>query len=102
MIKVQIAGIEQELSGLSESWIHEQIKLRQRDGLAVCVRVFVKTGNLDIVLSSGECPSFSGGGRRPTPEEARIFDRWNHLQLNEAPINSGRLIGFLQQIKDLC
>ena len=47
MIKIKIAGIEQELSGISESWLHEQIKLRQRDGLSVCVRVFVTSENID-------------------------------------------------------
>ena len=101
MIKVQIAGIEQELSGLSESWIHQQIKLRQHDGFDVCVRVFIKTDNIDIVLSSGECPSFSGGERQASPLEARVFDSWNELQLKKVPINSGHLMGFLHQIKHL-
>ena len=101
MIKIQIAGIEQSLDGLSESWVHEQIKLRQKDGLQVCVRVFVKTPNMDIVLSSGECGSYSGSGRRPTIEESRVFDRWDQFRLNVPPISSECLIGFLHQIECL-
>ena len=101
MIKIQIAGIEEDLSGLSESWIHEQVKLRQKDGLSVCVRVFIKTSNVDIVLSSGECPTFEGKSRRATSLENQLFDRWNHFRLKEEPINSGRLVAFLHQVKDL-
>ena len=101
MIKVKIAGIEQELSGLSESWIHEQIKLRQRDGLSVCVRVFVKSENIDLVLSSGECPTSSNSGRKANSKESSIFDLLDKLKLREEPINSGRLIGFFKQIKEM-
>tara|TARA_R110002074_G_scaffold275182_1_gene446706 strand:+ start:690 stop:998 length:309 start_codon:yes stop_codon:yes gene_type:complete len=101
MIKVQIAGIEQKLSDLSESWIHEQIRVRQKDGLPVCVRVFVKYENIDLVLTSGECPTSSSSGRKANSKESGIFDLWEKFKLKEAPINSGRLIAFLQKVKDL-
>lgn len=86
MIKLKIAGIEQELSSLSESWIHEQIKLRQRDGLSVCVRVFVKSEYIDLVFSSGECPTSSNSGRKANSKESSICDLWDKLKLREEPI----------------
>ena len=101
MIKVQIEGIEKIFSELSVSWVHEQIKQRQRDGLSVCVRVFVTTGNIDLVLSSGECFSSGASNRRATKDECRIFDLWDDFQLKNVPINSGRVISFLQKIKQL-
>ncbi len=101
MVKVQIAGVEQELSALSKSWLHEQIRNRQRDGVQVCVRVFVQTPEIDIVLSSGECPRGPGGGRAPKLEEKRIFDIWDQMELNTAPVHSGKLVAFLNRIKEL-
>lgn len=101
VIKVQIEGIEQELSTLSESWVHEQIKRRQKDGVPVCVRVFIQHDNVDIALSSGDCTKGGGGGRQANAKENRIFDLWEKLHLNSSPINSGNLIGFLKQISSL-
>ncbi len=101
-IKVQIAGIEQELSTLSESWIHEQIKRRQRDSLSVCVKVLIKNNNVNIILSSGECEKGRTSGRQTNDEENHLFDLWDKLHLNKPPINSGNLIGFLTRIKSSC
>lgn len=101
MVKVQVAGMEQDLSSLSKSWLHDQIANRQRDGVDVCVRVTVQTPIIDMVLSSGECARGQGSGRRPNLEERRIFDLWEHMGLDNAPINSGKLIAFLMQIKEL-
>lgn len=101
MIKVQISGIEQELSSLSPSWIHDQILGRQRDGIGVCVRVFIQTPFIDLVLSSGECARGQGGSRQPNLDEKRIIDLWGKMELNDVPINGGKLVGFLMQVKDL-
>jgi hypothetical protein len=65
------------------------------------VRVFVQTPEIDIVLSSGECPRGPGGGRAPKLEEKRIFDIWDQMELNTAPVHSGKLVAFLNRIKEL-
>jgi len=101
MVKLQIAGIDRELKDVSTSWIHQQIRDRQRDGLSVCVKVVIEAQGVNIVLASGECGSSGGGQRQTTPEENRLFDLWEKLHLEEVPIHSGRLVAFLNQVKDL-
>lgn len=99
MVKIQINGIEQELSSVSRSWIHEQINNRQKNRAPVCVRVFIKIDEVDIVLSSGDCPQFGSSGRKTTPKEDYLFELWESRHLKSSPINSGHLVAFLQQLE---
>ena len=75
MITVTVAGMEQPLEGLSESWLHEQIRRRQKAGESVCVQVGVHTPDINVGVSSGACPAGPGGSRphgdgRPDESEA--------------------------------
>ena len=98
MVTVQIGTESQDLSDVTESWIAQQIVRRQRDGQPVCIQVRIQEGELEMRLNSGDCPAAGGGGRRPRPREAAIFDLWDHLGMNAADVAPGGLTAFLKQL----
>ena len=101
MITVTVAGMEQPLEGLSESWLHEQIRRRQKAGESVCVQVGVHTPDINVGVSSGACPAGPGGSRRPKPKEQQVLDLWSHFGLGHGDLNSGELVAFLQRLRSL-
>jgi hypothetical protein len=101
MIKIRIGEVEKELSGADASWINQQINQRRADGLTVCVRVIIKEGDLDMILSTPTCGASGGGGRPPRPCEKTVFDLWNQRGLNDADFTGGNLVAFLQQLKNI-
>jgi hypothetical protein len=101
MIKIRIGEVERDLGSADESWINQQINRRRADGQSVCVRVSVKEGDLDMILSTPTCGSSGGGGRPPRPSERTIFNLWNQRKLNESDFSGGNLIAFLKQLKQI-
>lgn len=100
MIQIEINGDKHNLSDIQPGRINEQVRKRQDDGVAVCLRVYVQQNNVDVVLSCGDCGSSSGrGGRRANPDEEKIFSLWDKFGCKEKPINPGKVIAFLNQIK---
>ncbi|MEP4729307.1 MAG: hypothetical protein ABJV04_19345 [Aliiglaciecola sp.] len=85
---------------INPSWINEQIRKRQDDGVPVCVKLYIKEGDIDLVLSCGDCGAQgSGGGRAPNPDEERVFALWNEFGCKEQPINPGKINAFINRIK---
>lgn len=101
MINVTVAGIEQSLEGLSESWLHEQIRRRQQAGERVCVHVSVQTSEINAGVSSGACPSGRASSRQLTEKEHEVLTLWKHFGLGEGEVNSGKLVAFLQRLRAL-
>lgn len=101
MIKIQIANVVKEIDGVDEQWINQQINLRRKDGLSVCVRITIQEGDLDMVLSTPTCGSSGGGGRQPRPQEKRVFDLWAHRGLDDEKFSGGNVVAFLKQLKQL-
>jgi len=101
MIKIRIGEEEKVLGSVDESWINQQINRRRADGLTVCVRVIVKEGELDMILSTPTCEASGGGGRPPRPREKTVFDLWNQRGLNDADFTGGNLVAFLKQLKHI-
>lgn len=97
MITVCLDMMETPLSQLSESWLVEQILRRRAD----CVRVKIRTPDINAVLATAGCPS-GGGGRSPNTPEKRILDLWARHKLNEDGFAPGQLLAFLKQIEYLC
>lgn len=102
MIRIKIGNDEpREFKDVSPSWINEQINLRRRDGVAVCIRVFIKKGSIDMVLSTPGCRGGGGGGRSPNEQEKKIFGLWEKLHLNKKSFTGGNLVAFLKQVSKL-
>ena len=98
MIKININGTEREWRKVDTNWVHEQIDGRQRNDKPVCVIVKIKSGDINLMLSVGDCPVSSGGGCLPNQHEQEVFTLWDRMGLKSIPINSGNLVAFLQQI----
>lgn len=98
MINIKIGDTERELNRISESWINQQINRRRADGHSVCVRVTIRQDQLNMTLSTPNCPGRSGG-RPPTRSEKQVFDLWDQKGLNSEKFTGGNLIAFLKQFK---
>lgn len=101
MITIRIGETEREIGNADESWINQQINRRRTDGLSVCVRVIVKEGDLDMILSTPTCSTSSGGARPPRLREKNVFNLWNQRGLNETNFTGGNLVAFLKQLKHI-
>jgi hypothetical protein len=101
MIEIRIEEAERDLRSADESWINQQINRRRADGVSVCVKVTVKEGDLDMILSTPTCGSSGGGGRPPRPREKTVFNLWNQRGLNQPDFTGGNLIAFLKQLKHI-
>ena len=97
MVTVKIGSIEKDLEDVEENWINQQVNGLRRDGKSVCVRVRIKTGSLNVVLTTPEC-SVGGGTRPPNPQEKEIFELWNKRGLNESDFTGGNLVAFIKQL----
>lgn len=99
MIKIRIANEERQIDTADVHWINQQINRRREEGHPVCVRVIIREGGLDMILSSANCETGAGGGRPPLPKEKKVFDLWDQRGLSSAHFAGGNLVAFLQQIK---
>ncbi|MHB8976612.1 MAG: hypothetical protein ACYDAI_08035 [Trichloromonadaceae bacterium] len=97
--RIRIGQDERELPQADEHWIVSRIKQEEANQGSVCIRVFIKVGDVDITLNSGGCPAGGGGERQATPKELELFDLWNKLGLKTSEINGGKVIAFLKQIR---
>ncbi len=103
MIKVTIGEAERYLDAATPSWIQDQLGSRRDAGVNACVKVVIRYGALNMVLSTANCScsARSGPGRRPNPQEQEIFDLWEKRGLNEPSFHVGQLIAFLNQLRGL-
>jgi hypothetical protein len=98
LIEIQIAGSKKSIDEDYESWVNQQINNRRKDGQIICVRVFIKEEQINLILSSRECPSI-GGSRPLHAKEKAIVDLWNKYRLNTSDFHGGNLIAFLKQVR---
>jgi hypothetical protein len=100
MIKIRINEIEREmeLRTIDESWINQQINRRRADGIEVCVRIAIKIGDLDMLLSTPSNEPRGSSGRPPRQHELMVFDLWDKQGLNDINFTGGKIISFLKQL----
>lgn len=99
-IRIRIGQDERELNQADEHWIVSRIRQEEADEGSVCIRVFIKAGDVDIILSSGGCSkTVGGGGRKATQKEQEFFDLWNKLGLKENGVTGGKVNAFLKQAR---
>lgn len=99
MIKVRINETERELEEINYDWIHDQINNRYSMGISVCVVIKIKQGGINLSVSAGNNPAPRIAGRNPNEYEEEIFSLWRSMGVEEIPVNSARLIAFLQQVE---
>jgi hypothetical protein len=102
MIRIEINGTERHMEDARESWVNEQINRRLRENQPICVRVWVeKKPEVDLVLSTPDCPPSGGSGRGLTRRENEISELWKKRRLSEPGFTGGNLWAFLRQASRL-
>jgi hypothetical protein len=97
-IRIQIGTSERDISDIEPNWVNEQITRRKKDGVPICVHVSIKQEEINISLTTNDCPKGGGGGRPPTKREIEIFHLWDKLHLNQKSFSAGNLVAFLKRI----
>lgn len=99
MIAVRIGEEERSLQEATEQWINHQIQRRRADNQAICVRVSIRQGGLDMALATPSCNGAGGGRRTPNANEMEVFRLWKERGLDEPEFSGGNLVAFLAQLK---
>jgi hypothetical protein len=102
MVTVKIGASErtfENVEGVEEGWVNQQIKGLRGDGHPVCIFVTLNEGPVSIFLSTPDCQKLPGGSRPLTPEEERAFDLWDKLGLNRPDFQGHSLIAFFKQVR---
>jgi hypothetical protein len=99
MIRVSVGDIDRDIRDVSLPWLRERIESLRNQGLPVCVKVTIKSGDIDMILSTPSCPSSPSTPRPARPKEREILDLWDKRGLNADDFNIGQLEAFLNQIK---
>lgn len=101
MVRVQIEGEERSFEQLDDNWITSQIVNRRKEGLEVCVRVYIDSGNICMVLSTPGCHSSAEGKSRPYSEcEMPLSDLWEELGLRRPDYSPRAVLRFLKRIAE--
>lgn len=101
MSKIRIGTSEHKFCDVSESWIHHEVRERQKDGQSVCAQVTLKGHSVDMILSTPQCSHGHGGGRLPNEKEGQIFKLWENKHLNEPNWTVDNLITFVKSVHRL-
>lgn len=99
MSTIRIGNDERPLESADMHWITQQIQARRSDGRTVCVKVIIRTRDLDLALATPTCGGGGGGGRPPTQREKAVIDLWNELGLNSLGYEPGKVVAFVQRVR---
>ena len=99
MILIQIGTSKNNYVDINNGWIVQQINNRLKDDIKVCVILKIKFEEIDIILSAGNCPESTSGGRKARPREKILFDLWNEIVLDGGDFKHQKLIQFLNKIR---
>jgi hypothetical protein len=102
MLTITIGDSERAFASrgsIDEAWVNQQFQARKRaTGREPCVKVHVKTRDLDLFLATSACGGTGGGGRAPNPAEQAVFTMWRELGLSADAISGGQVIAFLKRV----
>ena len=99
MITIQINSNQKSIEEHYENWVSQQIINRRKDGVLVCVKVFIEVGSINLILTTPDCTKSNVSRRLPNPQEKDLINLWDKKGLNEKDFTPGNLIAFLKQIK---
>jgi hypothetical protein len=91
---VKIGEAERELGTVTREWVLNQVDRRRAQGIAVCMRVSIRQGSINMVLSTPSCPT-APTQRKPNEQERKILDRWDRMGLSEEDPTGQDVIEFL-------
>lgn len=100
-IRVFIDEMERDVSQADTHWIVSQIKQRKRDNGRACVQILIRQSDLNLRLTSADCPQEKAVPRKAKPQEQEVFDLWNKFVSKDQGIEGGHVVAFLNQLRRL-
>jgi hypothetical protein len=101
MSKIEIGTSQHKFCDVSESWIHQQVHERQKDGQPVCARVTLKSHSVNLLLATPQCAPSHGVARKLHEKEEEIVKIWQKENLNETNWTAGNLYAFVKRAHHL-
>lgn len=98
-VRIVVGSSEREIKNIDPNWINEQVNRRRNEGVPVCVRILIDEGDINLSLTTSDCPSSGGVRRTLTGSENEVLNLWNKLHLSETDFSSGNLVAFLKQLR---
>ena len=93
MITVKIGTEARDYESADAQWIGQHIRGLERDGLAVCVRVKIEEGSINMTLSTRACGGGGGAWQRGSPTRRNrglsisgSNTTWINLRLTSEPL----------------
>lgn len=103
MITLKIGTSERTDGDINARWIADQVNARRKEVDNICVFFKVNCGDVNLNLSSRDCPKSGGGrGRKPNAREEYILDEWRKKGFPDKDINSGMVVSFWKFLKSVC
>ena len=104
MITIKIGNNERRDGDINARWIQVQVNARRKAGEKICVYFKVNCGDVNLYLSSKDCPKSvgGGGGRKPNTKEEFILDEWRKKGFTDQDVNPGMVVSFWEFVKRLC
>jgi hypothetical protein len=102
MIEVSVGGERRDARDATTAWLRSGIDRHRQLGSPVCVKVGIKSGAIDMILATEDCPNDDAEGRPFRPEERKIFELWKGKNLDTNHFTVNDLAEFLVGIRDLC
>lgn len=97
MISISVGDQRVPLEQFRDNWLFELLEREAARTIPVCVRVEIDHGPVRLGLTTPGCRG-GGGGRPPSPQEARIIEHWNNRGLSKPGWNPDQLIRFLADL----
>lgn len=98
-IRIFIDEMERDISQADTHWVVSQIKQRLCDNGRVCVQILIRQGDLNLRLTSADCPQEKAVPRKAKPHEQEVFDLWNKFVSKDQDIEGGHVVAFLNQLR---
>jgi hypothetical protein len=101
MSTVTIGVAERNLDAVTPEWVEHEVQHQRRHHRAVCVRLSLHHGPVNMRLATPTCASSPGGGRPPNAPEQELFNEWNQRGLGSNDWTVHNLIAFLKHVRHI-
>ena len=102
MIEISIGGVPRDIKYADESWINQEVNGRREDGESVCLRITIKTTEIDLTFSTPGCAGRGRGLQRTlTRAENEVHDLWKKRGLSSDDFSGGNVVAFLKQLQHI-
>jgi len=101
MSTISIGNDQRDLRDADPQWIAQEINSRRRDGQSICVFVRIEEPGVSMSLCTPACRvgGGGGGGRPPNVRERAILELWQKRGLNDAEVEAGEVVSFVEQLR---